>query len=147
MFTFIVRFLWILLCTLPLALAAFHAPGVSYDKAVSVGVFTAYFHVMLSVGAASYGLVLLSTAHAGRVESFKDLREMLARRERLDFNTQLFVTAFTLSTIILLLAVEAYIPAVLISVMIVVNLLIRGGAQSLLDKQDMLRRATPRRGM
>lgn len=149
MFKVIMRTLWIVFCTMPLALAALKVPSISYDRSVSIGVGFAYAYITLQAALAVFSMFLLCGAQMGMKNSLIELRKSVAARKNADYKARLFTSFFVLSSVILLLAVEAHVAAILIAVMILVNTLIQGASEQYLDKIDRAEslRRPARRGM
>lgn len=127
MFTVIVRMLWVLLMTVPLAVAAFKIPAFTDHQAFGeFGVVVAYLYVACGLVPVAGLLMFATLASQGNDRGLIHLGEMLAHKDRATYKTRLYVSAMVMSTLILLLAIEAHIPAVLLAVSCLVSILVYG---------------------
>lgn len=135
MFTFIVRTLWILLMTVPLAVAAFEIPGfTSYHSFAGLGTKVSYLFSAAGLAGPIAMLFLACSAARGSAEALKNLGEMISHIDNATYKARLYTSAMVLSTIILLLAVDSTAAAVVIAVVSLVCTLVRGHAESVYSK-------------
>lgn len=130
MFTVIVRMLWILLMTVPLAVAAFKVPHfANHQEFGAFGTVVAYFYVVCGLVPAAGLLMFAALASQGNDRCLEHVRDMLAVKDRTSYKTRLYVNAMVMSTLILLIAIEAYVPAVLLAVACLASVLVYGHAE------------------
>lgn len=137
MFTVIVRVLWCLALIVPLALAAFHAPGVDQQLFAKIGAGSTYLYAVCSLIPAMALLMFVQLAQHGNVEAFNSIKSMLAAKDKHTFYTRLYLIAFIASAVILSLAVEAFGAAITLAAAIVAHALVYGHAESQYDKLVM----------
>ena len=143
MFTVIVRMLWILMMTVPLAVAAFKVPYFSGHQAFGdFGTVVAYLYVACGIIPAAGLLMFAAMASQGNERCLEHVRDMLTVKDRTSYKTRLYVNAMIMSTLILLIAIEAYVPAVLLAAACLTSVLVYGHAEQVYASAHA-KRATP----
>jgi hypothetical protein len=138
--------LWVLAMTVPLAVAAFKIPAfVDHQAFGAFGTTVAYLYVACGIVPAAGLLMFVTLASRGNERCLEHIRDMLTVKDKANYKTRLYVNAMILSTIILLLAVDAHIPAVLLAVACLASVLVYGHAEKFYDSIKTKARAATRR--